>query len=213
MNQSEQFYSIVLPDMAAPLRYPRVKPYYGTTADIERVLQDVARDSCFEKVLNSTLEGYWEYMHGYEDATHFVWGEPYQLLTPVEMLESRVTEVNHHSWQHMDVAGKRYHLEADHGVLEEAVFKTGALYARCVRAKLRNVQFYRNGKKEPVFSGCPCIPGIFGYQEQTNELEMRLFVEESFFFEKDEALRDMRDNKRIDYHSISMELLGDVRTF
>lgn len=214
MNYEVPFYSIVFPDFSAHPHFPRLKHYYGTLEMIGKMMDKIAGIDFLLMEMDSTLEAFWEFINGYEDAVHCVKGFSCKLLQPAIPIALRISEATHPKWNHRDVNGKLYNLEADHAHFEEVLFRTADnMFVRCVRPRLRNVTFYRDGVAEPVFGNCRGFPGIFDLFPETQELEMNLFVEEMVFSSEEEATKHMGERNISNMCSISLELLGDVRTF
>lgn len=213
MTLQSPYHLIELKDCACPSFCSFTKPFHGRLSDIKGLMEALAGDNekgCHDEILDAFRA--WE--QGTSEVTHKVTYRECRLLTAEELIACEDRTFENVIWKHTNIWDVVYELKAESIDVSQIVVKQEDRYIRCIRPVFENLMvrtpdapIARMRQWRPVgdrFWGYPhmmVLQGRYTYP--------RLFMEQGHFFDPEEALRDLKDETKIDFAVVMEELFGD----
>lgn len=187
----DRLYCLRLDDYSGPSFTSWGKPYYGTLADIQGLV-DALSDDGKEHGLTITemIDAFRAYLTGDHEVAHHVAYQEVPLLTPVEALGAKRLSQKHFSWEHTNTWGCIYPMRCDCVTIDLYWISGPEGFSRVVRAGFDNLAYMGSSD-----SWHPLRDGFWGFPEMIktdgNTCSIRLAVLDKRFENLDAALEDM----------------------
>ena len=207
------YYELVLEDAACPSFCSFTKSFHGNLSDIKGLMEALAGDN-ERGYHNRILNAFQAWEQGNLDVTHSPAYHECKLLTPEEVIDYEDFTFQNVIWQHTNIWGFIYELKADTIDVSQIVVKKDSHYIRCIRPVFENLAMRSSESPIPqMLEWRPVGDMFWGYPHmmvlQGRYTYPRLFINQKYYTDIQEAIHDLRDETKIDYSVVCEEIFGD----
>lgn len=206
-KKNDQYYALHLWDASIPGFCSLDKMYIGTEEDIKSVAKIMEEEEHYP----DTIKAIADYFAGNTEATHNIAYQEIPILTPVTLIAKRNFIIGKTEWEHLNTWQWPYNMRFDGAELSQIIIKYKNEYHRCLRAKIKNLQYKSVvGNYEPLGTSFWGNGFIFEVTENDSErtLENLLYVSEIAYAKLKDAKADF-ETDNIKFEGICDEIFGD----
>ncbi len=201
----QDYFRIQLDDPATPGFCSFPKNYFGTLADIQKVVEKMSEDGVYQ----DTAKAFQQFCGGDTTATHTVCYNPTQLMHPVELIAKERFDLGEVSWTHKNIYDCDYRLRAKYVSAEQILFAEGDSYYRCVRPYFQGVEYQSEAslmwfRLDDRVWGNRCVVEL-----HNGNLKFLLYVVETHTKDLEQILSEMWTEKCLDFSSACDEIFGN----
>ena len=133
------------------------------------------------------------------------------LLVQEELIAYEDFSFENPRWEHINIWGSPRQLKASSVDVSQIVVRQGKWYIRCIRPVFKSLM-YRN-PSAPVSEWRPVGNRFWGHphlMEVRGEYTYsRLFIRQAVYDDEQDAIRDLKDESKIDFSPVFDEIFGD----
>ena len=134
------------------------------------------------------------------------------MLTPVELIYDRDSQLGLYEWEHLNVWGFPYKMKADSIDVSQAVFKTADRYKVGIKCKFENLCYRRIAPHSPdpwvkLTDSLWGLPHIFDVDAHYHRY--RLYTLKDGFSSLDEAIGVVDSESELEFENILDDVFGD----
>lgn len=207
---NEKYYVLYLDDPATPSFCSFDKLYVGTEADIKKVADNLAKNNSYPK----TAEAIYSYFKGNHSAEHSIAYQTRVVLQEVDVEARNTIKLADKRWTHDNAWGFPYYMKCESVRAYQIVFRFNDKVYRCVKAKFKNLEYkimYENWHK--LSGWCWGNAAVLEVNKNSDTEDAMLgnilYVEEEQYEDVAEAIKDMRNKKKLEFKRICDEIFGD----
>lgn len=206
-KKSEQYYALQLWDASVPGFCSLDKMYIGTEDDIKAVAKMMAAKERYP----DTVKAISDYFEGKTEATHSIAFQEIPILKPVLLKAQRSFTMGKKEWEHLNTWQWPYNMRFDGAELSQIIIKYEKQYYRCLRAKIKNLQYESvNGRYDRLDSHFWGNGFVFEIKHDGVDftIENLLYVGEIAYAKFKDAKADF-ESDNIKFEGICDEIFGD----
>lgn len=203
-------YKIELWEPACPSFCSFSKCYFGTLADMKRVLERAKELGEY----NETKEALEEYFKGNVSATHNIVYQEIPVLEKVKMIDEKSFEMADYVWIHRNIWDDDVSMHFKHAYLQRIIVQIGDTYLVCLKGKFRKLGYkldsIRNDKLPfERIDRNNCWGNKLVIDSERDIFESLLYVKEESFEHDFDAARKYYDDSYINMTQIINEVFAD----
>ena len=203
----EQLYALHLWDAATPGFCSFDKMYIGTEEDIIAVAKAMENGNHYP----DTVKAIRAYFKGDKTASHNVVYREIPILKPVILKAKRRLSLESREWEHLNTWQWPYNMRFDSAEISQILVKYEAKYYRCIRAKMKNLQYESvTGKYEKLDSHYWGNTFVLKLEHEGKNftLENMLYIGEIAYAKYKEAKAEFESDNLL-FSGICDEIFGD----
>lgn len=140
MRNDDPIYQIVLDDYRSPRYSSTTRPYYGTIADIRRMMFELSMNNHTRVRYAETIEAVNNYDHD-PKAVHHMAGSEFPILTPMTKTHRHNFVMSDVSWHYTGISGAVFPARAESVHVDQILLQHGNMLYRCAKVEFHALAF------------------------------------------------------------------------
>ena len=205
-------YEFNLEDYTLPGFCSGDKQYYGTIADMQKLIDNLESDEKIKEDHQDTIAAFNAFKNGNLNAVHIVAYNNRILGRPVKYVAFSNQTIENKSWDHRNTYGFLYHMKAEKIDVSQLVIKLGPKeFVRVARATFKNL-VYENDFGPHVlrtYWGFPYMITNSADEDENVISSNQLYTIEQTYNNVDDALTDLYNPEKISFTEILNDIFAD----